>query len=128
MKLEIIIPIFNEESTIEELHNRVSAVCDRLNDFSWRILYVNDGSDDDSLNLLLEKYRNDPRVCVTDLSRNFGHQSAIAAGLASSEGDAVILMDGDLQDPPEVIQDIVKKWVDGAQIVIAERQIGRAHV
>ncbi len=100
--LSIVIPIFNEEPIIERLHRElVDAVCDL--DMPWEVVYVNDASNDRSLELLLNLQRNDARVVVVELSRNWGHQSALAAGLSQARGDAVVLMDGDLQDPPQVI-------------------------
>ncbi|MDY7038374.1 MAG: glycosyltransferase family 2 protein [Thermodesulfobacteriota bacterium] len=123
LKLDIIIPIYNEQENLHELHRRLSEVCGKLkNDVSWQVIYVNDGSKDDSLKIMLAQYREDSRFMILDLSRNFGHQAAIAAGLAHADGDAVIFMDGDLQDPPEVIPDLLTRWKDGAQIVRAQRR------
>jgi dolichol-phosphate mannosyltransferase len=95
---------------------------DRLTEFEFQVLYVNDGSSDGSLAKMLDQKRQDPRFAVLDLSRNFGHQAAITAGLAHAKGDAVILMDGDLQDPPEVIADLIAAWRDGGQVVLAQRR------
>jgi dolichol-phosphate mannosyltransferase len=88
----------------------------------WRVIYVDDGSRDQTLNLLLELKNQDPRVNVLELSRNWGHQAALTAGLAHADGDAVVLMDGDLQDPPRVIPDLFTAWRKGAQVVIAQRR------
>jgi polyisoprenyl-phosphate glycosyltransferase len=92
---------------------------------SWEIVYVNDGSRDRSLSLLVDIQRRDPRVTVVEFSRNFGHQAALTAGLQVARGDAVMLMDGDFQDPPEVLPRMVEAWKGGAKVVIAERT-GRA--
>ena len=118
--ISVVIPIYNEEETIDELHRRVTAVLEGL-DRPWQVVYVNDGSRDRSPAMLLERQAVDPRVVVVDLSRNWGHQPAITAGLAVAEGDAVVLMDGDLQDPPEVIAAMVAAWDAGAQVVVAQR-------
>ena len=120
-KLNIVIPIYNERDNLEELYQRLSGVCDNLNGISCQIIYVNDGSSDDSMKIILEQCSKDSRFTLIELSRNFGHQAAIAAGLAHADGDAVIFMDGDLQDPPEVIPDLVTCWQKGSQIVRAER-------
>lgn len=119
--ITVVIPIYNEEETIDALHRRVTAVLEGL-DRPWQVVYVNDGSRDRSREMLLGRQAEDPRVVVVDLSRNWGHQPAITAGLSVAEGEAVVLMDGDLQDPPEVIADLVAAWDAGAQVVIAQRQ------
>jgi dolichol-phosphate mannosyltransferase len=122
LKLDIVIPIYNEEENLGELQRRLREVCSRIEDCDWQVLYVNDGSADRSLALMLEQHRADPRFTVLDLSRNFGHQAAITAGLMQSSGDAVVFMDGDLQDPPEVIPDLLAAWQGGAQVVRAQRR------
>ena len=122
LKVDVVIPIYNEEENLPELHRRLVEVCDSLGENVWKVLYVNDGSGDDSINIMRRQCNQDPRFSVIDLSRNFGHQPAIAAGLAHTEGDAVIIMDGDLQDPPEVIPEMIACWQGGAQVVRAERR------
>jgi glycosyltransferase involved in cell wall biosynthesis len=122
LSFDVVIPIYNEEENLTELHRRLREVCEVQGDCNWRVLYVNDGSDDDSLSIILTQCEQDSRFSVIDLSRNFGHQPAIAAGLAHAEGDAVIIMDGDLQDPPELIPELVTCWQGGAQVVRAERR------
>jgi glycosyltransferase involved in cell wall biosynthesis len=119
--LDAIVPIYNEEAILPELHRRLTSVLGAL-PYDWRILYVDDGSADGSPDLLAEFAGKDPRVCALHLARNFGQQPAIAAGLAASEGDAVVLLDGDLQDPPEVIPDLVKRWEDGYEVVFAVKE------
>lgn len=122
MKLDIVIPIYNEEENLRELQSRIAKTCDSLEDVEWEVIYVNDGSRDDSLDIMREQCQGDSRIAVIDLSRNFGHQPAIAAGLAHADGDAVIFMDGDLQDPPELIHTLVAKWREGFQVVRAQRR------
>jgi dolichol-phosphate mannosyltransferase len=118
--LSVVVPIYNEEENINAFHNAVVAVMDTVQD-AWEIVYVNDGSRDSSLSLLLEVQRQDPRVTVVEFSRNFGHQPALTAGLQTAKGDAIILMDGDFQDPPDVLPQLVDAWRGGAKVVIAER-------
>lgn len=120
--LGIVIPIYNESTGLEELFRRLAAVLDRLPDYAARVIYVNDGSTDESLTVMLDQQRRDPRFTVIDLSRNFGQQAAIAAGLAASTADATVVMDGDLQDPPELIPEMVACWRNGAEVVRAQRR------
>jgi dolichol-phosphate mannosyltransferase len=118
--LSVVVPIYNEEENVAAFHATVRTVLEALKQ-SWEIVYVNDGSRDSSLSLLTEIQRRDPRVTVVEFSRNFGHQAALTAGLQVARGDAVVLMDGDFQDPPEVLPRMVQAWKDGAKVVIAER-------
>jgi hypothetical protein len=118
--VEVVVPLFNEEENVPELHARLRSACERLGR-SWRVTYVDDGSSDRTVALLHANRGGDDRFQVLSLSRNFGHQAAITAGLRQAEGDAVILLDGDLQDPPEFIPDLVAAWEDGAEVVIARR-------
>lgn len=122
MKLDIVIPIYNEQENLRELNRRLRQVCDGLDGVTWQVIYVNDGSEDESTQIMLEQCEADSRFTIVELSRNFGHQAAIAAGLAHADGDAVIFMDGDLQDPPEIIPDLLERWREGAKIVRAQRR------
>ncbi|MFP5227715.1 MAG: glycosyltransferase family 2 protein [Acidobacteriota bacterium] len=119
--ISVVVPIYNEEENINLFHQAVS---DALIDIGeeWEAVYVNDGSRDTSLELLRGLQEDDSHVVVVDLSRNWGHMGAISAGLQTARGDAVVLMDGDFQDPPEVIPELVEAWRRGAQVVIASRR------
>ena len=119
--ISIVVPIFNEEELVRLFH---AAVADAMNQVgeTWEVVYVNDGSRDSSLLLLRELQLEDAHVVVVDLSRNWGHMGAISAGLQTARGDAVVLMDGDFQDPPEVLPELVAAWRDGAQVVTAVRR------
>lgn len=119
--LSIVIPIFNEADLIHRLHAEVTEVLEQSG-HPWEIVYVNDGSSDPSLQLLLECASGDPRVAVVDLSRNWGHQPALSAGLSIARGDAVVLMDGDMQDPPRVVLEMIAAWRAGGKVVVAERR------
>ena len=112
----IIIPLYNEEKTIPELVTRLAAVTDGMSDL-WELILVDDGSTDGSFTAMCALHGNDPRIKVVRLSRNFGHQIAISAALDLAQGDAVILMDGDLQDPPELLPQLLKLWKDGYHVV-----------
>ncbi len=119
-KYSCVIPIYNEEETILELYRRVSAVMDRL-DGTVELVLINDGSCDKSLQLIREIHQQDQRVCYLSFARNFGHQIAVTAGLNFARGHIVIVLDADLQDPPELIPDMVEKWRQGYQVVYAQR-------
>lgn len=119
-KYSLIIPIYNEEATILALYERVSAVIDRL-DAPTELILVNDGSTDRSLCLIRELHNKDPRVCYLSLARNFGHQIAVTAGLNYVRGRVVIVLDADLQDPPELIPALIEQWQQGYQVVYAQR-------
>ena len=115
-----IIPIYNEEENIGELYRRVRSVMDRL-DESVELIFINDGSRDHSLKLIRELQEKDDRICYLSLGRNFGHQIAVTAGLNFARGQAVIILDADLQDPPELIPDLLEKWRQGYQVIYAQR-------
>jgi polyisoprenyl-phosphate glycosyltransferase len=118
--LAIVIPCFNEEGTLRETHRRVTqAIAGVVT--AYEIVYVDDGSRDQTPALLRELQREDSHVRVVALSRNFGHQCAVTAGLAHAEGEAVVIMDADLQDPPEVVQEMVQRWQDGYDVVYGVR-------
>lgn len=124
-KVSVVIPVFNEEAVLPELFRRLQAVFDRDPGTSWTAIFVNDGSRDSSLRLLQAAAAADPRFVPVDLSRNFGFQAALAAGLAEADrraADAVVTMDADLQDPPEVIPDLIAAWRQGAEVVLAVRR------
>ncbi len=116
----VIVPILNEEDTIAEMLSRLDTVI-RHAGGSWEVIFVNDGSTDCSLNVLNEQRPRYPYLRIIDLSRNFGHQPAAAAGLRHSSGRAVILMDGDLQDSPEAIPKMIAKWREGYDVVYVIR-------
>jgi glycosyltransferase involved in cell wall biosynthesis len=118
----VVIPIFNEEAVLPELLARLTAVFDGRPAVQWHALLVDDGSRDGSTGLIRAQAARDPRFSLIELSRNFGFQAALAAGLAHAAGDALITMDADLQDPPECIPEMVARWQAGAEIVLAVRR------
>jgi dolichol-phosphate mannosyltransferase len=121
IRYSFVIPAYNEQETLPELWTRLSAVLDEL-DGPSEVLFVDDCSTDGTRELLLGLQRDDPRVRVIRFARNFGHQVAISAGLDFAVGDAVIVMDADLQDPPEVVPQLVAKWREGFEVVYAVRK------
>lgn len=121
--VSIVIPVFNEAAVLPELFARLAAVFDAHRDFSWRAILVDDGSRDTSAELIRSRVKTDSRFELVELSRNFGFQAALSAGLARAAGsDAVVTMDADLQDPPEVIPALVAAWRAGAEVVRATRK------
>jgi polyisoprenyl-phosphate glycosyltransferase len=122
LNLDIVIPVYNEAENLADLHARLIKACDKLGDLAWRVIYVDDGSSDRSLDIMRRQRKADSRFSIVELSRNFGHQAAITAGLSCANGDAVILMDGDLQDPPELIPELISRWKGGANVVRAHRR------
>jgi len=118
--LSVVVPLFNEEDIISELVERLVNACASCVE-DYEIIVVNDGSTDDTLLLLREEFQRHPRIVVADLSRNYGHMAALSAGLRLASGQAVVVMDGDLQDPPELIPGLVAKWRSGADVVLAQR-------
>lgn len=116
-------PVYQEEPGIEEFHRRLVDVLRSLSpSFETEVVYVNDGSTDRSLELLCKFAEEDDRVRVVDLSRNFGHQVALSSGIDHARGDAVVIIDSDLQDPPEVIPEMVEQWMAGAKVVYGVRK------
>lgn len=118
--LSIVVPAYNEEEVLESFHTRITAVLDAV-DMNAEIVYVNDGSKDRTLNILQQLQQADPRVAIVDLSRNFGKEIALTAGLDHAHGDAVIVIDADLQDPPELIPKLIATWQEGYDVVYAKR-------
>jgi len=117
----IIAPIYNEEGNIPELHRRISEVMESTGE-TWELICVNDGSKDRSLEMLQAIAAQDPRIKIINFARNFGHQTAVTAGIDHSEGRAVVLIDADLQDPPELILDMIERWKAGYEVVYAVRE------
>ncbi len=121
MDISVIIPIYNEEENIGHLYKRLSAVMEKLG-VSYEFIFVNDGSRDKSIHLIKELSTTHAEVKYIDFSRNFGHQIAVTAGLDKSAGQAVVIIDADLQDPPELIAEMYQKMKEGYEVVYAQRK------
>jgi polyisoprenyl-phosphate glycosyltransferase len=118
--LSVVAPVYNEEAILHELYRRLVAVLDGAG-LDWELVLVNDGSRDRSPEIMRELHAADSRVKVVDFARNFGHQVAITAGADYAQGEAVVIIDADLQDPPETILDLLAKWREGYEVVYAVR-------
>lgn len=118
----ILIPCYNEEAVIEPLMKRLNAMTKKIKQYHFEILFVNDGSKDDTLSLIKNNAKKDSRVSFVNLSRNFGKEIAMAAGFDHAKGDALIIIDADLQDPPELIPTMIEHWEDGYDDVYARRK------
>jgi glycosyltransferase involved in cell wall biosynthesis len=125
IKLSIVVPMFNEATNIDAFFAALIPAIEQVTD-SYEVICVNDGSNDQTLELLKDRHRTNQRIKAIDLSRNFGKEAALSAGLYLSRGDAVIPIDADLQDPPELIPQLVEKWRQGYSVVLCERTDRRA--
>ncbi|MCO6451334.1 MAG: glycosyltransferase family 2 protein [Caldilineales bacterium] len=119
--ISIVAPVYNEEAILHELYRRIVATMDEQSD-TWELVLINDGSRDRSYEVMQELHAQDDRVRIVNFSRNFGHQIAITAGADYASGDAIIIIDADLQDPPSLILDMVAKWREGYDVVYAIRK------
>lgn len=119
-RYSFVMPIYNEEANLPELYRRLTGVLDCL-EGAAELVFIDDGSRDRSLAIVRDLHKQDPRVSYLSLARNFGHQIAVTAGLNFARGEAVIVMDADLQDPPELIPQMVQRWQQGYQVVYAQR-------
>ena len=121
-KVSLVIPMYYEEKVANECYKRVKQCLDKLENYEHEIIFINDGSKDKTLEILEEIASNDKKVKVISFSRNFGHQAAVTAGLKEVTGQAVVIIDADLQDPPELIPDMLKKWEEGNEVIYGKRK------
>ncbi len=121
-KISIIIPAYNEEESLPILYERIKKLMESMTDYAFEVLFVNDGSKDKTIEIIKQLRQEDKRICYVDFSRNFGKEIAMIAGLDYATGDCVIFMDADLQDPPELIPELVKYWEEGYDDVYAKRK------
>ena len=121
-KISFVIPMYYEEKVVEECYKRVKNVLNELSQYDHEIIVVNDGSTDETLPLLEKIAKKDKSLKVISFSRNFGHQAAVTAGLNYVTGDAIVIIDADLQDPPELIKDMIKLWEEGNEVIYGKRK------
>jgi dolichol-phosphate mannosyltransferase len=120
--ISVIVPVYNEELVLPVFYERMAQVMDGLKDYDWKVIFINDGSRDDSWKIIKNISNTDSRFSGVRLSRNFGHQASISCGYELAQGDAVVSIDSDLQDPPEVIPDLIRRWEAGDRTVLAVRR------
>lgn len=125
--LSIVAPCYKEEENVPLLYDRIKNVMESIGE-TWELILINDGSPDNTLDVMMHIHQQDSRVKIINFARNFGHQTAVTAGMDYAAGDAVVLIDADLQDPPEVIQDMVNKWREGFHVVygVREKRLGES--
>lgn len=121
-QIDILVPCYNEEAVLPQFYERTCAVIDSLRDYAFTFIFVNDGSRDRTLPILRQLHEKDARVAYVSLSRNFGKEAAMLAGMDYAEGDALVIMDADLQDPPELLPDMIAWWEKGYRDVSARRR------
>lgn len=126
-KVSIVIPMYYEEEVVNECYNRTIDVMKKM-EYEYELIFVNDGSKDKTLELLEKIAKNDNNVKVLSFSRNFGHQAAVTAGLKEATGDAIVIIDADMQDPPELIKDMLKLWEEGNEVIYGKRKKGMVNL
>lgn len=120
-KVTVLVPAYNEQASLPLLYSEMSGLMESLDQYDWQLLFVDDGSTDNTLEIIKQMYRQDKRVNYISLSRNFGKENAMLAGLDHTCGDCVIILDADLQDPPSLIPEMLQEWENGYQDVYAKR-------
>ena len=121
-KISIVIPVYNEEEVINKLIERLAILIQKNSNYEFEVIFVNDGSKDKTLEILEEIAKKETRLKILSFSRNFGHQAAVTAGIKYVTGDAVVIIDADLQDPPELIPDMIKLWEQGNEVIYGKRK------
>ena len=121
-KISVVIPMYYEEEVAQECYDRINKVLKSIENYTYEIIFVNDGSKDKTLSILEEIANNDKNVKIISFARNFGHQCAVTAGLQYVTGDAIVIIDADLQDPPELIPEMLKLWEDGNEVIYGKRK------
>ena len=121
-KISLVVPMYYEEKVVQECYKRLTEVLSKIEKYDYEIIFINDGSKDKTLELLEEIAKKDFNVKILSFTRNFGHQAAVTAGLKYVSGDAIVIIDADLQDPPELIPDMLKYWEYGNQVIYGKRK------
>lgn len=121
-KISVVIPMYNEEEVANKSYTRIKEILENLKQYEYEIIFIDDGSKDTTLNILQEIAKENERVKVISFSRNFGHQAAVTAGIKEVTGDAIVIIDADLQDPPELIPQMLELWEDGNEVIYGKRK------
>lgn len=122
-KISVVIPMYNEEEVVQTSYLRIKNVLEDLREYDYEMLFINDGSEDKTYNLLLEIAKENNKVKIISFSRNFGHQSAVTAGIKYVTGDAIVIIDADLQDPPELLAEMIVLWEEGNEVIYGQRKL-----
>lgn len=122
-RVSLVIPVYNEEEVLLRLYERLTKIIETIKEYEFEIIFVNDGSKDKSLTILEQLANSNQNIKVISFSRNFGHQAAVTAGIKYVTGDAVVIIDADLQDPPELIPEMLKLWEDGNEVIYGKRKL-----
>lgn len=125
MKVSIIIPCYNEEDVLDTLYERINNVSNKLSDYECEFIFINDGSKDKTEQIIEEFNKKDSRVKLFSFSRNFGHQAAVSCGIHNAQGDIAVIIDADLQDPPEIIPDMIKEYENSKTPIIYGKRLSR---
>ena len=121
-KISVVVPMYYEEEVAKECYTRLKGVLDKIENYSYEIIFVNDGSKDKTLEILKDIAKEDENSKIISFARNFGHQCAVTAGLRYVTGDAIVIIDADLQDPPELIPEMIKLWEEGNEVIYGKRK------
>ena len=121
-KISVVVPMYYEEEVAKECYTRLKNVLEKIENYNYEIIFVNDGSKDKTLEILKEIAKENKNVKIISFSRNFGHQCAVTAGLRYVTGDAIVIIDADLQDPPELIPEMIKLWEEGNEVIYGKRK------
>ena len=121
-KISVVVPMYYEEEVANECYTRLKNVLEKIENYNYEIIFVNDGSKDKTLEILKEIAKENKNVKIISFSRNFGHQCAVTAGLRYVTGDAIVIIDADLQDPPELIPEMIKLWEEGNEVIYGKRK------
>ena len=121
-KISVIVPMYYEEEVAKECYTRLKNVLEKIENYNYEIIFINDGSKDKTLEILKEIAKENKNVKIISFSRNFGHQCAVTAGLRYVTGDAIVIIDADLQDPPELIPEMIKLWEEGNEVIYGKRK------
>ena len=121
-KISVVVPMYYEEEVAKECYSRLKNILGKIENYNYEIIFINDGSKDKTLPILKEIAEKDKNVKIISFSRNFGHQCAVTAGLQYVTGDAIVIIDADLQDPPELIPEMLKLWEDGNEVIYGKRK------